>query len=178
MSRAKWWLVSGIGALVLVGGLYASLVYALIEDEPAQLLACMRSEEPWQAWTCEQVLRRVALTPENVAELNQQGGALYPALMEDPGKAEEMLELFLASGVDIDAGHKLARGRTALHSAASDADIGRIRLLLEHGASPDVRDQDGRTPLDVARLMSAKFPAESKRAEVVRYLEAQDTGLR
>jgi ankyrin repeat protein len=47
-----------------------------------------------------------------------------------------------------------AHGRTALHEAvryfAFEPDECRLRVLLEYGASLDVRDRDGCTPIDLA----------------------------
>jgi ankyrin repeat protein len=49
---------------------------------------------------------------------------------------------------------KNARGRTALHEAvryfAFEPDEGRLRVLLKYGASLDVQDHDGCTPIDLA----------------------------
>ena len=43
------------------------------------------------------------------------------------------------------------RGQTALHGAAAAGHIEMLRLLLAHGASNRVTDEDGATPLDLAR---------------------------
>ena len=40
---------------------------------------------------------------------------------------------------------------TALHRAACDNHIGVIEVLLKHGASTNIKDNRGRTPIDVAR---------------------------
>ena len=37
-----------------------------------------------------------------------------------------------------------------LHQASEDERIEIVRLLIEHGANVEVKDNEGRTPLDVA----------------------------
>ena len=44
-------------------------------------------------------------------------------------------------------------GRTGLHNAASMGDVRRVKELLEKGADPNARDEDGRTPLHEAAGM-------------------------
>jgi ankyrin repeat protein len=39
-----------------------------------------------------------------------------------------------------------------LHEATSEGYVDIVRLLLEYGADPTVKDKDGRTPLDLARM--------------------------
>ena len=160
--------------LVGVGALYAAIVHSMFDDDPAMLLACMEVDAPWRAWTCEQVLRRAALTPETVTELNRRGGALFPVLTDDLGKAEEMLVLFLSRGVDVNAGDQEAQNWTALHSFASDGDGQRAGLLLEHGARVGVRATNGLTPLDVARKAQARRPDDPRMAEMIHLLEAAE----
>jgi ankyrin repeat protein len=91
--------------------------------------------------------------------------------MKDDRDSEEMFALFLARGVDINAGDPRAKNWTALHTVASEGNVARARLLLKHGARTDVRDQDGRTPLDIARSMLQKHPADPASAEMVQLLE-------
>ncbi len=134
-----------------IAGLYVAIVYSLLDDEPAHLLSCVDVNAPWSAWTCKQVLRYASLTPDQVRDLNAQAGALYPVLMDDPQEAEEMLSLFLARGVDVNAGDQRVKGWTALHAVAMSEPVSKVTLLLRHGARVDVRDEDGNTPLDLAR---------------------------
>ena len=42
-------------------------------------------------------------------------------------------------------------GWTALHRASSSNDTDVIWMLLQHGATRDIKDADGDTPTDVAR---------------------------
>jgi len=58
-----------------------------------------------------------------------------------------LVELGVASGVDINAANDA--GQTALHIAAQASD-GIVKYLAEHGANLDAKDKQGRTPLDAA----------------------------
>jgi len=62
---------------------------------------------------------------------------------------EELLKLFLASGMEIDS--KGEQGITALMWAASQGHLDAAGLLLEKGADPHLKDGDGWTA-----MMSAK----------------------
>ena len=57
------------------------------------------------------------------------------------------LRFFLEHGVD---GNTWIKGSTLLHIASRDGNPKLVRLLLEHGASVGVEDDEGRTPLLVA----------------------------
>jgi hypothetical protein len=165
----KWgaWII-----LAVALGLYGSVLYGMRELGPIRLLACMEVESPWLSWTCEQILKRDSLTSDEVAELNQSGGAKFPAMMKDPRAAEELLSRFVAQGVDVNAGDNRSMGWTALHGMVVDGNADRVSLLLRHGARVDIRGQSGLTPLDLARQMQQKYPGDVVRAEIVKTLEA------
>lgn len=78
---------------------------------------------------------------------------------------------FLTKGVDINAPDERMKKWTALHAAAISGKPGEAALLLKLGARIDVRDADGKTPLDLARLPQEKHPHNSKTAETIRLLE-------
>ena len=175
MKRFKRFLVWGIAAIAIgLTSLYAAIVYGMLDDEPLSLISCINVEAPWVAWTCKQVLRHASLTPEQVRDLNAEGGALYPVLMKAPKEAEEMLTLFLSRGVDIDAGNRQVRGWTALHAVSMGDPPAAVALLLKYGARTDVRDEDGRTPLDLARRSQSRYPDNPHIAETIRLLEAAE----
>jgi ankyrin repeat protein len=44
------------------------------------------------------------------------------------------------------------RGQTALHLAAASGHEDAVRMLIEKGANPTVKDRSGRTPADLARV--------------------------
>lgn len=60
----------------------------------------------------------------------------------------------LAVGILLDAGadihRRAANGMNAVHSAAMKGWTATIRVLAEHGAEVDIKDRDGKTPLDYA----------------------------
>ena len=58
---------------------------------------------------------------------------------EDAARVKELL----AAGVDVNAPEG---DNYPLHWAAVGGDLNTVKLLLEHGADPSVRDSAGRTP--------------------------------
>jgi ankyrin repeat protein len=56
--------------------------------------------------------------------------------------------LLLERGVDVNAFNRA--GQTALHIAAERGSDVLVQFLADHGAEPDVRDRQGRTPLELA----------------------------
>jgi hypothetical protein len=161
------------GAIVVVAaGLYGELVRETTNFPPTLLLACADVEWPMAAWTCKQVLLHRDFSPAEVTELNQESAAAFPVSSKDPAFAEEMLSLFIARGVDVNAVDEKSKGGwTALHMMASSGNVDGVKLLLKHGARPDIKNRTGVTPLDYARQWQQKFPAEPNHAEVVRLLE-------
>jgi len=93
--------------------------------------------------------------PQLVRELVAQGGKLL-AEFAGVGNREGVRQL-LDLGVDVNAVTEeadpyfdIAKNSTALHSAAWRAWPSTVRLLIERGASVDVLDGKGRTPLLLA----------------------------
>lgn len=66
--------------------------------------------------------------------------------------AREAISLCLEYGADVNAFN--STGQTALHIAVERSDAV-VRLLVERGAEMDLKDRDGRTPLDIAMGVSA-----------------------
>ncbi len=56
--------------------------------------------------------------------------------------------LCLKAGADVNAVD--SRGQTALHGAAAKGYAQVIAYLAEHGANPNLKDKQGKTPLDAA----------------------------
>ncbi|MCK7545406.1 hypothetical protein MLC59_14655 [Marinobacter bryozoorum] len=66
-------------------------------------------------------------------------------------------EDFLEKGVDVNAiDTATGSGVSALHSAVLERNPFAVELLLEHGASVSIEGEQGRTPLDFARLLQEK----------------------
>ncbi len=112
------------------------------------IAACARADG-------EEAEALVGTNPELANELMAEGGTL---LADFAGNGNtEGVELLLDLGVDVAATHQegdpyynLAKGSTALHSAAWRMREGTIRLLLERQAPVHAEDGKGRTPLTLA----------------------------
>ena len=50
----------------------------------------------------------------------------------------------------VDPNRPCSRGLTPLHIAAAHGQAAAVRLLLSHGAQPELRDGNGATPVDHA----------------------------
>jgi ankyrin repeat protein len=64
-------------------------------------------------------------------------------------EAIEAIKLCLDAGVDVNAADN--RGQTALHGAAFQGFDDVVQFLATHGAKLDVKDKQGKTPLDSAK---------------------------
>jgi ankyrin repeat protein len=53
------------------------------------------------------------------------------------------------------------KGETALHGAATSGRDQEVAIMVEKGAELDVKDKDGRTPLDVAMGVARRRFCES-----------------
>jgi len=169
--RARIVLLVGLVTFAFVV-LYGSIAISMMMQSPVHLLACMETEAQWRAWTCEQVLRHVALSEAQVAELNRQAGIRLPAALVVPEVSERMLKVFLAHGVDINARDADTRGWTALHGFVAGRSADKVALLLKYGASVKVADADGMTPVDLARRLSKDSPGDARIAAIVSLLES------
>ena len=63
--------------------------------------------------------------------------------------AIEAIKLCLDAGVDVNAVD--SRGQTALHGAAFQGFDDVVQFLATHGAKLDIKDKQGKTPLDSAK---------------------------
>jgi ankyrin repeat protein len=157
---------------VVLLGLYSEFVRETTTFSPTFLLACADTEWPLPAWTCKQVLLHRDFTPSEIAELNAEAAAAFPVSVKDPALADEMLSLFIARGVDVNAVDEKSKGGwTALHVAASVGDVDGVKLLLKYGARPNAKNRQGETALEYARQWQQRYPAEPNRAVVVKLLE-------
>jgi ankyrin repeat protein len=69
-----------------------------------------------------------------------------PATEED---ALAALELLVNASIDVNATN--ANGQTALHNAAARGSDAIVKYLVDKGAALDVKDKQGRLPIDIAR---------------------------
>ena len=75
---------------------------------------------------------------------------LHSAVATDAGASDiEIVRMLLDKGADSNA--KSQSGSTPLHTVAFTGDRASLDLLLKHGADPAIRNNDGKTPADIAR---------------------------
>ncbi|XP_014233753.1 E3 ubiquitin-protein ligase HECTD1 isoform X8 [Trichogramma pretiosum] len=86
-----------------------------------------------------------------------ESGGVEVNFMDDVGQTllnwasafgtQEMVEFLCDKGADVNKGQR----SSSLHYAACFGRPAIAKVLLRHGANPDLRDEDGKTPLDKAR---------------------------
>ncbi|XP_046388843.1 E3 ubiquitin-protein ligase Ufd4 isoform X5 [Ischnura elegans] len=141
-------LPTGTGVTVLTGGLGTSGSGQLPrlrrldgagEKTHRQLIDCIRSKDT-----------------DALVEAIDSGG-VEVNFMDDVGQTllnwasafgtQEMVEFLCDRGADVNKGQR----SSSLHYAACFGRPAIAKVLLRHGANPDLRDEDGKTPLDKAR---------------------------
>jgi uncharacterized protein len=75
-------------------------------------------------------------------------GAYAVAIVVTEASSIEAIKLCLERGVDINAFN--TNGQTAMHSAVARGAESVVKYLAEHGAKLDMKNKQGRTPLDIA----------------------------
>lgn len=159
--------------LVAVVGVAGVFTYKFANTSPITLIVYMSSDDSPAAlkWGAEKALYGFHPTEEEVQQLNAEAGARYAALYPDASRARDLLEHFLENGVDVNAiDTATGSGVSALHSAVLDRNPFAVELLLEHGADPDIEGEQGRTPLEFARLLQEK-EAGSEVAKIIEILQ-------
>ena len=93
---------------------------------------------------------QLAETPSAKAASSEANGKLKSALMSQGRyKATAILDAIRSGATNFALTDQ--KGRTALYWAVRQGDAEAVQIALSNGAQPDARDQDGETPLDVAR---------------------------
>ncbi len=110
----------------------------------------------------------VAFLAAKGADLDRRNGAGDPslvlALRGDPlrgteaGRARKTVETLLQAGAGVNEAGEF--GRTPLIWAVLRADAATVWLLLQHGADPGVKDEEGRTAADLAEQRKLRYLAE------------------
>lgn len=102
------------------------------------------------------------------ADVNKTGWTpLHYAASSTSDKAQAMVHLLLEHSAYIDAGSP--NGSTPLMMAAEFGQIDVARLLLQEGADPTIKNQQGRTALDFAR----RAERDGLAADIVRAMQQQ-----
>jgi ankyrin repeat protein len=78
--------------------------------------------------------------------------------------AIETIQLLLDAGLDVNAAE--SRGQTALHGAAEKGLDQVVKFLAAHGANPNAKDRQGKTPLDAAIGLSGGGGFDGSRKDV------------
>lgn len=171
LKRVALWLFAIVLVLCMLGA--ARGVYALYHVPLGILIVCadghgVRAPLPW---ICKQGIYAIRVKPQEVEELNRSAGATLAVQMNDKVEAEKLLRFFLSRGVDINSVDTMFTnsGLTALHSAVLANATDEARLLIVNGAKTDVRDKQGRTPLELAQFLQEQRPAED-RAQIIKTL--------
>src|SRR5262245_19933352 len=101
---------------------------------------------------------------------NGDGGntALWFAAQGPPPSGLEVARLLITAGAEIN--RRCEHGRTALQMAAAWGHLDVVMLLIENGADPTIRDDEGTTPSMIA-VCSRRVP-EDRLKRVVEYLNA------
>ena len=165
-------------ALVLVAVSGCAYVFNQIRQwDLVSLQSCSQhSTFPGSTWVCRQALARYQPTPADIADLNRTVGATVPLMVRDDAEAKRLLQRYIAAGLDIDARDTVRpdMGWTSLHMLVIAPDVRGIGILLDAGARTDIRDGRGRTPLELLREQSKKYPAVPGYAEAERLLLAAE----
>ena len=90
----------------------------------------------------------------NVNQINSKGVSCLELGLGFDDEDTEILEMLLKTGVDVNSRNSL--GSTALHEAVNRNQANKIKLLLKAGADVKLKDEQGRTPAELARLR--EFP--------------------
>lgn len=133
------------------------------------LISCTDVDKGTLRYYCHQALFLFHPTAEEVKRLNREAGAYYAALLKDENEARRLLKRFLDKGVDINSADMrgLTPRWTALHrSVLPYPDLQAMRLLLEAGADPFIKDAKGDTPLDLAKKFQTLKPHYNYRAGI------------
>ena len=95
----------------------------------------------------------VGVTPIMMAAGTGYNGRDSRGRYQTEEQAIEIVDLLLKAGVDIN--QRAGDGGTALHGAAGRGRDALVSLLVAHHADPTIKDNAGRTPVDVANGVGA-----------------------
>ena len=132
--------------VILPMGFVGILIYGVAAQDIAKLIVCAHGAcySPFSEFA-EWYLFHFRGTPEDLNDLDKSTGLSF--VIRD----EELLRFFIKKGVPINKVDY--QGFTPLHAAIIQNLPGSVKILLEHGADPNLKDSGGRTALEVGKLM-------------------------
>lgn len=148
-------------------------------------IGCITSEQDLKIVRsfCKSLLFYAPWTKKQLDEINTYS-TVSIAIQEasrSPKLAEEYLRLFLKRGANINAqsqmglrhqsdGTAIPSGLTALHMAAMRGSLEEVTLLLKYGADSNIKDERGRTAIDLAEIGAKKSPDNESYRKVLAIL--------
>lgn len=131
---------------------------------PPLIFACEGGALESMAWSLEHGAETVGEGP-SVTETVSWNALKHAGYFNK--RCPGMLVLLLDHGADVnstfvDPVEGAPRG-SALHNVAENEDIAGVKLLLKHGADPDVVNEDGQHPIDMTRNRKIRELLENAR---------------
>jgi hypothetical protein len=114
----------------------------------------LTAEEQQAAHTADTMMRMLRLMNGDRPYPGLPPGAIPLTELESGASDGEMFRIKRALRVGVDPNEQTVRYGTALHAAAHAGQLDAARLLVDHGADPKLRDGQGRTPSELARLQN------------------------
>jgi hypothetical protein len=130
-------------------------IYMLSKMSITEIIVCTIDKDAYRIpqSICEWTLVNYRGTPEDLDDLDKNSGLSF--VIED----EKLLRFFIAKGAPVNKRNH--QGYTPLHSAIIQNLPGSVKILVEHGADKNLKDKDGRTPLELGKLMKVTPPIEA-----------------
>lgn len=153
-----------------VAGSWSYVAIKTMADFESLLLCSQGKDELIPKSLCQSYLFNFGGRPEEIAALNNNVGIGWVIRAENDADRTRLVSFLLEKGVGINAIDQRS-GVTALHTAVIENDLPAVRLLLENGADPSVKDRSsGKTPLEFALELEDK-PTQPDRTVIIELLQ-------
>lgn len=166
-------LIASIVGFLFVGYMGLS-IYAVSRQEVGQLLICADRgglKIPFSKCLCREYLFAFRGSKQDIDSLHQGIGALFVAQGESAtSEREQILKFLIGKGLDVNrAGmHQLL----PLHGAVLANSADEIRILLNNGADPSLKDNRfGLTALELALKLQSEDKLPGNRNTVISLLK-------